>query len=82
MSRSTGRTGRYGFVLTSPRPVVTLDSMADDEPDPGGDTEMFRAFVQSEAKYEPRPGPRGPFIVVGVALLIAVIAFFIIISSR
>lgn len=55
--------------------------MADDtEPDPGGDTEMFRAFVQSEAKYEPRPGPKAPFVVTGIALLVAVIAFIIIIS--
>jgi hypothetical protein len=56
--------------------------MADDEPDPGGNTEMFRAFVESEAKYEPRPGPKGPFIVTGIALVIAIIAFFVIIGSR
>jgi hypothetical protein len=56
--------------------------MADDEPDPGGDTEMFRAFVESEARYETRPGPKGPFIVTGIALAIAIIAFFVIIGSR
>lgn len=56
------------------------DDQARDDVDPGGDTEMFRAFVQSSETYEPRAASRGPFVVAGIALAIAVIAFILIIA--
>jgi hypothetical protein len=54
--------------------------MSNLEPDPGGDTEMFRAFVASSEHYEPRAGAKGPLVVALVALLIAIAAFVVIIS--
>ncbi len=56
--------------------------MTSDETDPGGDTGMFQAFVASEAKYEPRPSHKGPFVVVGIAVLLALVAFVVIVNSR
>lgn len=56
--------------------------MSSDDTDPGADTGMFQAFVASEAKYEPRPSHKGPFVVVGIALLLALVAFILIVNSR
>jgi len=55
-------------------------SMSDLEPDPGGNTEMFRAFVAGSEHYEPRASAKGPLFVAGLALLIAVIAFVVIVA--
>lgn len=52
----------------------------DPEPDPGADTEMFRAFVEREERYEARPSSRGPMVVAAVAVLVAVIVFLVIIA--
>jgi hypothetical protein len=54
--------------------------MADEEIDPGGNTEMFRAFVTSAETYSERGTSRGPIVVAIVALLIAVTAFIVIVS--
>jgi len=54
--------------------------MSDLEPDPGGNTEMFRAFVASAEHYEPRASAKGPLLVALVALLIAVAAFVVIVA--
>ncbi|HEY2832428.1 MAG TPA: hypothetical protein VGJ14_08395 [Sporichthyaceae bacterium] len=54
--------------------------MSDLEPDPGGNTEMFRAFVAGAEHYEPRAGAKGPLLVALVALLIAVAAFIVIVA--
>ncbi|HZE67610.1 MAG TPA: hypothetical protein VE081_13310 [Sporichthyaceae bacterium] len=54
--------------------------MSDLEPDPGGNTEMFRAFVAGSEHYEPRASAKGPLFVAGLALLIAVIAFVVIVA--
>jgi hypothetical protein len=54
--------------------------MSNVEPEPGANTEMFRAFVASSEHYEPRAGARGPLVVALVALLIAVIAFVVIVA--
>lgn len=54
--------------------------MSNDEPDPGGDTEMFRAFVEREQTYQPRSTSRGPIVVAVAALVVAVIAFLVIIA--
>lgn len=48
--------------------------------DPGADTEMFRAFVERSQTYEERSASKGPLVVAGVALLIAIVAFALIIS--
>ncbi len=54
--------------------------MSNDEPDPGGDTEMFRAFVEREQTYQPKSSSQGPLIVAVAALVVAVIAFLVIIA--
>ena len=54
--------------------------MSNVEPDPGGNTEMFRAFVASSEHYEPRAGAKGPLVVALVALLIAIAAFVVIVA--
>jgi hypothetical protein len=54
--------------------------MADDEPDPGGDTEMFRAFVSGAENYKPRSASMAPIVVAGVAVVVALIAFLVIIA--
>lgn len=54
--------------------------MADNEPDPGADTEMFRAFVEREQSYQPKSSSRGPIVVAIAALVVAVIAFLVIIA--
>jgi hypothetical protein len=54
--------------------------MSNLEPDPGGNTEMFRAFVASSEHYEPRAGAKGPLVVALIALLIAIAAFVVIVS--
>lgn len=50
------------------------------EPDPGADTEMFRAFVEREETYTERPSSRGPLIVAAAAIVVAVIVFLVIIA--
>jgi hypothetical protein len=66
-------------------PAIAADrvygrNMSNAEPDPGGNTEMFRAFVASSENYEPRAGAKGPLVVALVALLIAIAAFVVIVS--
>ena len=56
------------------------DATPDDEPDPGGDTEMFRAFVEREQTYEPRTASTAPILVAVAAVLIALVAFLVIIA--
>ncbi|MGQ0464908.1 MAG: hypothetical protein ACT4QG_06270 [Sporichthyaceae bacterium] len=46
----------------------------------GGDTNMFRAFVNSADHYQERSASKGPFVVAGVALAIAVLAFVLIVA--
>lgn len=52
----------------------------DIEADPGAETEEFRAFVERSETYETRPAPKAPLVIAGVALLIAIVAFALIIS--
>ncbi|MGQ0844473.1 MAG: hypothetical protein ACT4QF_10090 [Sporichthyaceae bacterium] len=47
----------------------------------GGDTAMFRAFVNSAEHYEEKAGSKGPIVVALVALAIAVIAFVVIVAA-
>jgi hypothetical protein len=54
--------------------------MADEQIDPGGDTEMFRAFVAGSENYQERTSSSGPIVVAGVALLVAVVAFIVILA--
>ncbi len=56
------------------------DGAPHDEPDPGGDTEMFRAFVEREQTYEPRTASTAPILVAVAAVLIALVAFLVIIA--
>lgn len=51
-----------------------------DEPDPGADTDMFRAFVEREQTYQPPSRGMVPLMVAAVAVLIAVAVFFVIIA--
>ncbi len=57
-----------------------VDRAADEEPEPGGDTEMFRAFVEREQAYEPRQTSMAPIFVAVGAVAIALIAFLVIIA--
>lgn len=50
--------------------------------DPGADTEMFRAFVERSQTYQSRPASKGPLVVAAVALVLAIVAFALIISLR
>lgn len=61
-------------------PVTYRLVMAESEPDPGADTEMFRAFVEREETYEARASHKGPVVVAAVAVLLAVIAFIVIVA--
>lgn len=54
--------------------------MADNEPDPGGDTEMFRAFVDRAENYQPKPASKGPIVAAAAAVGVALILFLIIIA--
>ena len=56
--------------------------MADNEPDPSeaGDTDMFRAFVEREQAYEPKSASMAPIFVAVGAVLVALVAFLIIIA--
>jgi hypothetical protein len=54
----------------------------DTESDPGAETEMFRAFVERSETYETRPAPKGPLIVAGIALLVAIVAFALIMGLQ
>lgn len=46
----------------------------------GGDTAMFRAFVNSAAHYQEKSASKGPILVAGVALAIALLAFVVIVA--
>lgn len=54
--------------------------MADNEPDPGGDTEMFRAFVERSETYQPKTQSLAPIYVAVGTVLVALVAFLIIIA--
>jgi hypothetical protein len=54
--------------------------MADNEPDPGGDTEMFRAFVERSETYRPKSASMAPIFVAVGAVVVALVAFLIIIA--
>ena len=56
------------------------DRAADNEPEPGGDTDMFRAFVEREQTYEPKATSMAPIFVAVGAVLVALIAFLVIIA--
>jgi hypothetical protein len=56
------------------------DRMSDNEPDPGGDTEMFRAFVERSETYRPKNASMAPIFVAVGAVAVALIAFLIIIA--
>ena len=56
------------------------DRAPDHEPDPGGDTEMFRAFVDREQSYEPRSASMAPIVVAVAAVLLALVVFLVIIA--
>ncbi|HUR74958.1 MAG TPA: hypothetical protein VMZ00_11835 [Sporichthya sp.] len=53
---------------------------AENEPDPGADTEMFRAFVEREETYEPKSASLAPIFVAVGAVVVALLAFLIIIA--
>jgi hypothetical protein len=53
---------------------------SDNEPDPGGDTEMFRAFVERSESYQPKSASLAPIFVAVGAVLVALVAFLIIIA--
>ncbi len=46
----------------------------------GGDTAMFRAFVNSAENYQEKSGSKGPIVVAMVVLALAVIAFVVIVA--
>jgi hypothetical protein len=54
--------------------------MADEQIDPGGDTDMFRAFVSRPDPYQARERNHGPIIVAVTALVVAIAAFIVIIA--
>lgn len=54
--------------------------MADDEIDPGGNTEMFRAFVTGAEHYQERTSGRGPVLVMVAALAVALLMFVVIVA--
>lgn len=53
---------------------------SDDREQHGGDTAMFRAFVNSSEQYQERAGSKGPIVVAVIALAIALIAFVVIVA--
>lgn len=59
---------------------VAMAKDKDTDTDPGAETEMFRAFVERSETYQSRPAAKAPLIIAGVALLIAIMAFALIIS--
>ena len=56
------------------------DRAPEDEPDPGGDTEMFRAFAEREQTYEPRSASMAPIAVAVAAVLVGLVVFLVIIA--
>jgi hypothetical protein len=54
--------------------------MSDEEFDPGGDTEMFRAFVAGAESYQERATSRGPIVVMVGAIVVALLAFVLIVA--
>ncbi len=54
--------------------------MSDDEIDPGGNTEMFRAFVTGAEHYKERTSGRGPVLVMVAALAVALLMFVVIVA--
>ena len=60
--------------------AVYGSKMADEQIDPGGDTDMFRAFVSRSEPYQERSGNHGPLIVAVTAVVVAIVAFIVIIA--
>jgi hypothetical protein len=56
------------------------DRAPENEPDPGGDTEMFRAFVEREQTYEPKSASMAPILVAVAAVVVALVVFLVIIA--
>lgn len=56
------------------------NGMSENEPDPGGDTEMFRAFVERSETYQPKSASMAPIFVAVGAVVVALLAFLIIIA--
>jgi hypothetical protein len=56
------------------------DGAPENEPDPGGDTEMFRAFVEREQTYQPQSASMAPIMVAVAAVVVALIVFLVIIA--
>lgn len=56
------------------------NGMSENEPDPGGDTEMFRAFVERSETYQPKSASMAPVFVAVGAVVVALLAFLIIIA--
>ena len=56
------------------------DRAPENEPDPGGDTEMFRAFVAREQTYEPKSASTAPILVAVAAVVVALLVFLVIIA--
>jgi hypothetical protein len=56
------------------------ERMPDNEPDPGADTEMFRAFVERSETYRPKSASMAPIFVAVGAVVLALMAFLIIIA--
>ena len=54
--------------------------MPNDEIDPGGDTEMFRAFVSGAEAYQERPASRGPIVVMVATIVVALLIFVLIVA--
>jgi hypothetical protein len=54
--------------------------MSAEEIDPGGDTEMFRAFVSSAHTYQERSTSRGPLVVMATAIALAMLVFVVIMA--
>jgi hypothetical protein len=51
-----------------------------DETDPGGNTEMFRAFVTGSEVYHERATSRGPLLVMAAVIAVALLMFVVIIT--
>ena len=56
------------------------DGAGEKDVDPGGDTEMFRAFVERSESYQPRANSMAPIYVAVGAIGVALIAFLLIIA--
>ncbi len=54
--------------------------MSADEIDPGGNTEMFRAFVSGAQTYQERATSRGPIVVMATVIGLAILVFVVIVA--